>query len=480
MSSGELGTRPAMGCSPGTVLGSRYTLQRRIGTGGYSEVWAGHDAVLDRPVAVKLLHAEHARHAETLHRFRSEAQLSAQLSDANIARVYDFNDAGGEGSPYLVMEFVDGPTLAQILHAGPLPAARAMDVVAQAAAGLHAAHAAGLVHRDIKPSNIMVAPGNVVKITDFGLSHTLASAPITRTGMVAGTPGYLAPERSAGVRATAASDLYGLGVVGYECIAGAPPFEGTPIEVVLAHRDCPFPPLPPGTPAPLADLIADLTAKDPGRRPAGASAVAREAAGLRDALLASGGGQEAVTSALTRPAGPEQHTLIAPGPAAGPDSWSPGSAAARGRRGPTAAVGWVLAATLGLAAVIAIAIAALAHKPATPAAASPPSSRPPSSSPQAVRAVDVSRSSLIGEPVLQAYRQLRGDGFRVRIQWQRTDQQQPGTVLNVRPAGLRPPGSLITLVAALRDHGHHGGGNGNGNGNGHGHGGGDGNGGGND
>ena len=263
MSDSELGTRPAMGCSPGTVLGSRYTLRRRIGSGGYSEVWAGHDAVLDRPVAVKLLHAEHTGHAETLHRFRSEAQLSAQLSDANIARVYDFNDAGGEGTPYLVMEFVDGPTLAQILRAGPLPAARAMDILAQAAAGLQAAHSAGLVHRDIKPSNIMVAPGNVVKITDFGLSHTLASAPITRTDMVAGTPGYLAPERSAGVRATAASDLYGLGVVGYECVAGAPPFEGTPIEVMLAHRDCQFPPVPPGTPAPVADLIAELTAKDP-------------------------------------------------------------------------------------------------------------------------------------------------------------------------------------------------------------------------
>jgi eukaryotic-like serine/threonine-protein kinase len=466
MSSSELGTRPPMGCSPGTVLGSRYTLQRRIGTGGYSEVWAGHDAVLDRPVAVKLLHAEHASHAETLHRFRSEAQLSAQLSDANIARVYDFNDAGSDGPPYLVMEFVDGPTLAQILRAGPLPAARAMDILAQAAAGLHAAHAAGLVHRDIKPSNIMVAPGNVVKITDFGLSHTLASAPITRTGMVAGTPGYLAPERTAGIRATAASDLYALGVVGYECISGAQPFEGTPIEVALAHRDYRFPPLPPGTPAPVADLIADLTAKDPGTRPASAGAVARAAAGLRDALLASGGEQAAATAGLTRPAGPDQRTLIAPVPSAGLDPWSPGPATSPVRRGPSAAVGWVLAATLGLAAVLAFAIAVLAHKPATPAAASPPSA-----SPQAVRAVDVSRSSLIGEPVLQAYRQLRGEGFRVRIQWQRTNQQQPGTVLNVRPAGLRPPGSLITLVAALREHG-----NGHGKGNGNGHGGGDGNG----
>ncbi len=260
-------------------------------------------------------------------------------------------------------------------------------------------------------------------------------------------------------------------MVGYECVAGAPPFEGTPIEVMLAHRDCQFPPVPPGTPAPVADLIAELTAKDPASL-ASAGAVARAAAGLRDALLANGGALEAGSPALTRPAGPDPRTLIAPGPSAGPDSWSSQPATGPIRRGPTAAVGWVLAATLGVAAVIAIAIAALAHKPATPAGASPPSSRPPSASPQAVRAVDVSRSSLIGEPVLQAYRQLRGEGFRVRIQWQRTDQQQPGTVLNVRPAGLRPPGSLITLVAALRDHG-----NGHGKGNGHG---GGGNGGGND
>ena len=335
-------------CTPGTVLGSRYTLQRRIGTGGYSEVWAGHDAVLDRPVAVKLLHAEHASHAETLHRFRSEAQLSAQLSDANIARVYDFNDAGSAGTPYLVMEFVDGPTLAQILRAGPLPAARAMDVVAQAAAGLHAAHAAGLVHRDIKPSNIMLAPGNVVKITDFGLSHTLDSAPITRTGMVAGTPGYLAPERSAGVRATAASDLYGLGVVGYECLTGAPPFEGTPIEVALAHRDCAFPPLPPGTPVPVADLIADLTAKRSGRH--GRVSSAAVASGGRPGCARTrcwpAADQEAVTSARPWPPGPDQRTLHRSRPGGrAPDSWVAGDprALARGRRGPTAAVGWVLA-----------------------------------------------------------------------------------------------------------------------------------------
>jgi eukaryotic-like serine/threonine-protein kinase len=476
MSGSELGTRPAMGCSPGTVLSSRYTLERRIGTGGYSEVWAGHDAVLDRPVAVKLLHAEHARHEETLQRFRSEAQLSAQLSDANIARVYDFRDAS-DGPPYLVMEFVDGPTLAQILRTGPLTAARTMDIIAQAAAGLQAAHAAGLVHRDIKPSNIMVAPGNVVKITDFGLSHTLESAPITRTGMVAGTPGYMAPERSAGVRATGAADLYALGVVGYECLTGAPPFAGTPIEVALAHRDYQFPALPAGTPAPVAALIGDLTAKDPASRPASAGAVAGATARLRDTLLAGGGwsnsgpGPAATRLATPPPAGPDgadHRTLVAPGPDAWPAHLTARPAAGPARRGPSAAVGWVLAATLGLAAVIAIVIAALAHKPATPAASTPPPTHAPSPSPQAVRALDVSRASLIGELFGQAASQLRGEGFRVRFQFQRTDAQPPGTVLNVRPAGMRPAGSLITLVVALRDHGHHGKGNGNGNGNGNG------------
>jgi eukaryotic-like serine/threonine-protein kinase len=465
MSGSELGARVAVGCSPGTVLGSRYTLQRRIGTGGYSEVWAAHDAVLDRPVAVKLLHAEHATQAETLHRFRSEAQLSAQLSDANIARVYDFQDAGREAAPYLVMEFVDGPTLGQILRAGPLPAAQAMDILAQAAAGLHAAHAAGLVHRDIKPSNIMIAPGNVVKITDFGLSHTLASAPITRTGMVAGTPGYLAPERTSGVRATAASDLYALGVVGYECITGARPFDGTPIEVALAHRDCQFPSLPASTPLPVAALIDALTQKDPARRPANARAVAREAARLRDAPLSDGGATDPLAG--TGEAG--HRTLIAPGPAGGTGSWPPGPATRPARRGPSVAVGWVLAATVGLAAVIAIAIAARAPESAPPAAASPPPTHSPSPGPQASRAVDVSRSSLIGEPVLQAARQLRGEGLRVRIRWQRTDEAERGAVLDVRPAGLRPPGSLITLVAALHKLG-------NGNGNGHGSGNGNGNG----
>jgi tRNA A-37 threonylcarbamoyl transferase component Bud32 len=450
MTSGEVGTRPAMPRS--VTLGSRYTLRRKIGTGGYSEVWEAHDTVLDRPVAVKLLHAEHARHAETLLRFRTEAQLAARLSDANLARVYDFSDTASDGTPYLVMEFVDGPTLAQVLRRGPLTPAATMDMLAQAASGLRAAHAAGMVHRDIKPSNIMLAPGNVVKITDFGLSHTLASAPITRSGMVAGTPGFMAPERAAGVRATAASDLYALGVVGYECLAGLPPFEGTPIEVALAHRDYEFPPLPVSTPRPVAGLIAHLTAKDPADRPASAGLVAGAAAELRDTLPAAPPGRDELTPPLTSPPGQTHRTLIVPVPDAGvepePD---------RVRRGPTAAVGWLLAAALGLAAAIAIVVIALAHRPSPPAATTGQQRAPTS------RAVDVSRSALVGEPAPQAYRQLHAEGFRVRVQWQ-PSQQQPGTVLAVRPAGPQQSGSLITLVAAI--HGRHKGHDGNGNGNG--------------
>ena len=464
MTSGEVGTRPAMPFSAGVTLGSRYTLRRKIGTGGYSEVWEARDTVLDRPVAVKLLHAEYARHAETLLRFRTEAQLAARLSDANLARVYDFSDTASDGTPYLVMEFVDGPTLGQVLRRGPLSPAATMDILAQAASGLQAAHAAGMVHRDIKPSNILLAPGNVVKITDFGLSHTLASAPITRSGMVAGTPGFMAPERAAGVRASAASDLYALGVVGYECLAGLPPFEGTPIEVALAHRDYEFPPLPVSTPGLVAGLIAHLTAKDPADRPVSAGLVAREAAELRDALQAAARGLDRLTPPLTSEPEPDQghRTLIVGVPDA-----SYGPEPDRNRRGPTAAVGWLLAAALGLAAVIAIVVMALAHRPASPAASTGQQGSSTSTPP----AVVVSRSALVGEPVLQAYRQLRAEGFRVRVQWQSSEQQQPGTVLAVRPAGPQQPGSLITLVAAV--HGRHKGHGGDGNGNGNGTGGGD-------
>ena len=165
--------------------------------------------------------------------------------------------------PYLVMELVDGPSLAGVLAGGPLDAARTMDVVAQAAAGLQAAHAMGVVHRDIKPGNLLLASSGTVKITDWGISHAIGSVPGTLAGIVTGTAEYLAPERIAGGEAAPAGDLYALGVLAYECLAGAPPFVGEPPDVACAHRDHPVPPLPGSVPADVSALVMQLVAKDP-------------------------------------------------------------------------------------------------------------------------------------------------------------------------------------------------------------------------
>jgi eukaryotic-like serine/threonine-protein kinase len=270
--------------SPGLLLVRRYRLDSRIATGGVGEVWRATDLVLGRPVAVKLLQERHAGQAETLARFRAEAQHAGVLSHPGIAQVYDYGEADPPGPPYLVLELVDGRSLAGVLTDGPLEPVKSMDVVAQAAAGLAAAHAAGLVHRDIKPANLLMGPGGIVKITDFGIAHAAGSAQLTRTGMLVGTPAYLAPERAAGDRATPASDLYSLGIVAYECLAGTPPFRGTPLEIAAVIQRQPVPPLPATVPAPVAALVAELTARDPASRPASAGQVAARAAGLRDAL----------------------------------------------------------------------------------------------------------------------------------------------------------------------------------------------------
>ena len=268
----------------GAVLGGRYVLEEQIGNGGYGEVWRATDTVLSRPVAVKLLHPRYTQRSEALARFRAEARHAGGLSHENIAQVFDYVEPADGQPPYLVMELVDGPSLETVLAGGPLDDSRTMDIVAQAAAGLQAAHAAGMIHRDIKPANLLLAPGGTVKITDFGIAHTIGSAPVTASGELVGTPGYLAPERAMGEQATPASDLYSLGMVAYECLAGAPPFRGTALEVALAHRDRPLPPLPPSVAAGVCALVMRLAAKDPARRLDDAAEVAVWAGLLRDGV----------------------------------------------------------------------------------------------------------------------------------------------------------------------------------------------------
>jgi eukaryotic-like serine/threonine-protein kinase len=228
------------------------------------------------------MRAARAADPDAAARFRAEARCVARLSHPGIAQVYDYWETA---PPFLVMELVDGPSLALALAAGPLAPWRVLDIVAQVGRALHACHVAGVIHCDVKPANLVVAPGGGVKLTDFGIAHAVRSVSLTALGEVLGTPAYLAPERIAGRSASPASDVYSLGVVMYECLTGSRPFTGTMTEVALAHHSRPFPPLPlPVLPA-IPALLADMTAKSPGARPASAAAVARRAAVLRSELL---------------------------------------------------------------------------------------------------------------------------------------------------------------------------------------------------
>jgi serine/threonine-protein kinase len=250
------------------------------------QVWRATDQVLGRQVAIKLLRPEYANHPGTLNRFRSEARHAASLTHACIARVYDYADAGSAGSPYLVMELVDGPSLLTVLTAGPISSACAMDVIGQVASALAAAHRAGLIHRDIKPANILISPEGQVKITDFGIAHAVGSASVTDPKLVMGTSQYLAPERIAGGPGTPASDLYSLGIVLHECLTGAPPFTGSVAEVMASHLHMPLPPLPPEVAPEVQELAAWLTAKDPSARLSDAGELAAIARRLHTALAA--------------------------------------------------------------------------------------------------------------------------------------------------------------------------------------------------
>jgi len=276
---------PTIPASPGVALDGRYRLDAPIAAGGMGEVWRATDLVLDRPVAVKMLRPGYAAREEDLARFRAEARHAGLLSHPGIAKVYDYRD---DDPPYLVMELVDGPSLARLLDDGPVAPALTMSLIAQAARALQAAHAADLVHRDIKPGNMLISRGRYVKITDFGIAHAAGSAPLTRPGVLMGTAAYLAPERAAGRPATPAADLYALGIVAYQCLSGRVPFHGDPLAVALAHREQPLPPLPSSVPADVAALVADLTAKDPSARPASAGEVAERAEYVRDMLTAPG------------------------------------------------------------------------------------------------------------------------------------------------------------------------------------------------
>jgi len=211
--------------APERILGGRYRLRRELARGGMAAVWEAEDKVLTRRVAIKVLHPHLAGDDGFRTRFRREAVAAAKLAHPHIVTTYD---TGRDGDfAYIVMELVEGTTIARLLKSqGPLPVARAIDVAAQVADALACAHSHGVVHRDVKPANILLREDGHVKVADFGIAKAGSGGDLTRTGVVMGTAKYLSPEQVSGSPADAGSDIYALGIVLYEMIAGAPPFIG--------------------------------------------------------------------------------------------------------------------------------------------------------------------------------------------------------------------------------------------------------------
>jgi len=257
--------------APGVLLSGRYRLGQRIAVGGMGEVWSADDIRLARVVALKILRPELTGDPEFVERFRTEARITAALNHPGICAVYDYGEvttgAGPylSGTAYLVMELIAGESLSTVLaRMGRLSPSRTLDVLEQTGRALQVAHSRSLVHRDIKPGNLLITPGGQLKITDFGIAKVANQAPVTRLGMVMGTAQYISPEQAAGREAVPASDIYSLGVVAYECLAGALPFPNeNAVAMALAHvRDAPRS-LPADVPPTVAALVMQMLVKDP-------------------------------------------------------------------------------------------------------------------------------------------------------------------------------------------------------------------------
>jgi serine/threonine-protein kinase len=253
------------------TLSGRYRLQRLIATGGMGQVWEAVDSRLGRRVAVKVLKQEFSQDPEFIERFRAEARTTAMLNHPGIAQVHDYGESqmDGEGrTAYLVMELVNGEPLNSVLkRTGRLSLRHALDMLEQTGRALQIAHANGLVHRDVKPGNILITPTGQVKITDFGIAKAVDAAPVTQTGMVMGTAQYIAPEQALGHDASPSSDVYALGVVGYEVVSGKRPFTGDgALTVAMKHIKEPPPPLPADLPPNVRELIEITLVKNPSQR----------------------------------------------------------------------------------------------------------------------------------------------------------------------------------------------------------------------
>ena len=269
------------------LIGDDYRLQWIIGHGGMSTVWLADDTRADREVAIKVLKPEFSSHEEFLTRFRNEAKAAEGIDSANVVQTYDYREVespAGYTVCFIVMEYIRGESLADMLaREGKLDESLTLEVLEQAAHGLAVIHRMGLVHRDIKPGNILITQNGKAKVTDFGIAKAAAAVPLTQTGMVVGTAQYVSPEQAQGREVTAASDVYSLGVMGFEMLAGERPFRGdSSVSVALAHVNNEPPALSTGISAPARELIEIALRKDPSTRFADGNELALAVAAVRE------------------------------------------------------------------------------------------------------------------------------------------------------------------------------------------------------
>ncbi|WP_116452122.1 serine/threonine-protein kinase [Blastococcus litoris] len=406
-------------------LGDRYELHQLIAAGGMGQVWRGHDLALHRPVAVKVLRSEYTGDPTFVARFRAEAQHAASLSHPNIAAVFDYGeetaqDGTGETLAYLVMELVEGePLSALVRREGPLGTGTTLSLLRQTAFGLGEAHGAGMVHRDVKPGNILVRPDGSVKITDFGIAWSARSVALTRTGQVIGTPQYLSPEQAEGRAATPASDVYALGLIGYECLTGTPAFEGdNPVTIALKQVRQEPEPLPADLPADVRALVGRALAKDPAARfPDGAAFVeAIDDVQAGRPLTAAPPTVSVASAAAVAPVGPGTVTT---GPVTQPPV---------GRRRSRAAV--LLLPLLGLLAGAGIAVALLLaladDSPGSPATAAEQ---------REAGSIVLDAEQYVGRPVDEVVRRLNRLGLDVEPVPEPRDDVVPDQVTAIEPDG---------------------------------------------
>lgn len=430
----------------GKLYGGRYKLISRIAIGGMGEVWQAQDEVILRDVAIKILKQEFMGDPGFLERFRTEARHAAMVNHEGIANVYDYGE--DSGTAYLVMELVPGDSLARILEKEKtLSGDKVLDIIAQTGRALFEAHEAGLVHRDIKPGNLLITPEGHVKITDFGIARVADQVGLTATGQVMGTVQYLSPEQATGKPASPSTDIYSLGIVAYEALAGKRPFTGeSQMAIAMAQINEAPPALPANIDQRIANLVMSCLAKKPNQRPESALALAKRA----ESMMTTAPINSAATQLLQQPTVSDRTAVIetaattAPSPIQQPVVW------------PWIALIAVIAVT-SLSIVIAIITTSMQPTPTETitvpgwATASTSASPTPSASPTNVQ---VLLSDIEGQNVVDVQTMLSEKGLKVLAspgEIVPADDPRVMDVYDAKPLGNLMSGSTIEIFYYVAD-----------------------------